>query len=75
MASNMVKLLRELESSDSDKSSDNSGPSTLVDPTKLWLKEFNQYLNAINELSDGQTIVQWWGVSIFLFNIQPFHNR
>jgi hypothetical protein len=68
----MAKLLRELESSDSDESSDNLGPSTLVDPTKPWLKEFNQYLNAIDELSDGQTIVQWWGVSIFLFNIQLF---
>jgi hypothetical protein len=37
-ASNMVKLLHELESSDSDELSDNLGPSTLVDPTKPWLK-------------------------------------
>ena len=70
----MVKLLHELESSNSDRSSNNSGPSTLVDPTKPWLKEFNQYLNATDELSDGQMIVQWWGVSILFGNIQPFHD-
>ena len=56
-ASNMTKLLRELESSDSDESSDDSGPSTHVDPTKPWIKEFNQYLNATDELLDGQMIV------------------
>ena len=36
----MAKLLHELESSDSEESSDNLGPSTLVDPTKPWLKQF-----------------------------------
>ena len=71
----MAKLLRELESSDNDdSSSDNLGTSTLVDPTKPWLKEFNQYLNTTDELSDGQTIVHWWGVSNFIFDIQPFHD-
>jgi hypothetical protein len=71
----MMKLLRELESSDNDdSSSDNSGPSTLVDPTKPWLKEFNQYLNTTDELSDSQMIVQWWGVSNFIFDIQPFRD-
>ena len=71
----MMKLLRELESSDNDdSSSDNLGTSTLVDPTKPWLKEFNQYLNTTDELSDSQMIVQWWGVSNFIFDIQPFRD-
>ena len=60
----MTTLLRELESSDDDDSSDEGGPSAAqADPTKPWLREFNQYLNTIDELSDGQTLVQWWGVS------------
>ena len=63
-ASNMTALLRELESSDDDGSSDDAGPSaTQTDPTKPWLREFHQYLNTTDELSDGQTIVKWWGVS------------
>jgi hypothetical protein len=61
------KLLRELESSDNDDSSDDVGPfATQVDPTKPWLKEFEEYLNTV-ELSDGQTVVQWWGVSALSF--------
>ena len=64
--SNVKALLRELESSEDEDSSDDTGAGTSAtpaDPTKPWLREFNQYLNAIDELSDGQTIVQWWGVS------------
>ena len=63
-ASNMTTLLCELESSDDDDSSDDAGPSTTQnDPTKPWLREFHKYLNMTDELSDGQTLVQWWGVS------------
>ena len=63
-ASNVKKLLQELDSSNEDDASDDLGPSVApTAPTKPWLKEFNHYLNTIDELSDGQTIVQWWGVS------------
>ncbi|KIM73171.1 hypothetical protein PILCRDRAFT_10890 [Piloderma croceum F 1598] len=63
-ASNMTALLHELESSDDDGSSDDAGPSaTQTDPTKPWLREFHQYLNTTDELSDGQTIVKWWGLN------------
>jgi hypothetical protein len=63
-ASNMTALLRELESSDDDDSSDDAGPSTTQNNlTKPWLREFHKYLNTTDELSDGQTLVQWWGVS------------
>ena len=59
-ASNVKKLLRELDSSNEDNASDDLGPSAaFTDPMKPWLKEFNHYLNTIDELSDGQTIVQW----------------
>ena len=67
--SNVKTLLCELDSSDDDNTSDSeSGPSAVPsDPTKPWLKEFNHYLNTVDKLSDSQTIVQWWGVSIFTY--------
>jgi hypothetical protein len=66
-------LLLELESSDEDGASDGApGPSTaLSDDTPAWLKEFNIYLNTPDEIPEGQTIVQWWGVSLRRF---PYHS-
>jgi len=62
--SKIKTLLRELDSSDESDSDDLSGPSSAPsDPTKPWLKEYNEYLNTIDELPKGQTVVQWWGVS------------
>ena len=68
----MNKLLHDLDSSGDDSSSDdNTGPSaTPADLAKPWLKEFNQYLNMIDELSDGQTLVQLWGHKYFLSLVQ-----
>jgi hypothetical protein len=44
------------------------GASTaLNDATPTWLKEFNIYLNTTDEIPEGQTIVQWWGVSLHYF--------
>ena len=64
------KLLWELKSSNNDDSSDDVRPfATQADPTKPWLKEFDQYLNIVDELLDGQTVVQWWGVSALHFQL------
>ena len=40
-------------------------PHLLVpnDATPAWLKEFNVYINTTDEIPEGQTIIQWWGVS------------
>ena len=66
--SNMKALLRELDLSDEYSTSDDASSSAaLTDLTKPWLKDFNHYLNSVDELSEGQTIVQWWGVSSFAF--------
>ena|SRR5882724_4012294 len=75
-ASTMVKLLCKLDSSGHDSSSDdNVGPSEMpADPARPWLKEFNQYLNMIDELSDGQALFQWWGVSTCVISVNLFHN-
>jgi hypothetical protein len=75
-ASNVTTLLRELDSSDDDNTSDESGPSAVPsDPAKPWLKEFNHYLNTVDELSDSQTIVQWWGVSIYTYQCYKQFSR
>jgi hypothetical protein len=35
-----------------------------IDTSCPWLKEFNRYLDsAEEELSEGMTIAQWWGIS------------
>ena len=59
-------LLHELDSSDDDGLSDDApGTSTaFVDAAPAWLKDFNMYLNTTDEIPEGQTIVQWWGVSL-----------
>ena len=35
----------------------------ISNPKKPWLKEFNQYMDAWDELADKQMIVQWWGLN------------
>jgi hypothetical protein len=68
-------LLHELDSSDDDELSDDTpGTSTtFIDATPAWSKDFNTYLNTTDEIPEGQTIVQWWGVSLFKFLHQNFH--
>jgi len=34
------------------------------DPKKPWLKEYNLYIDVQDELTKGQSIVQWWGIHI-----------
>ena len=52
---------------------DEAGTSAAqADPTKPWLKEFNQYLDTTDELSDGQTLVQRWGVSACFVDVSLF---
>ena len=60
-------------SSDDEGSGDDVGTSAAqTDLTKPWFKEFNQYLDTTDELSDGQTLVQWWGVSACLVDVSLF---
>jgi hypothetical protein len=65
----VTRLLRELSEDEEieDKDSDDEMPESVtvtpVDQRKPWLKEFNYYINMFDQLSENQTIVQWWGVS------------
>ena len=68
--SNVKALLHKLQSSDSG---DDAGTSAAqADLTKPWLKEFNQFLDKTDELSDGQTLVQWC-ISACLSYVNLFH--
>jgi hypothetical protein len=59
----MALLMRELNSSDDESDIDDMADSAIpIDPAKPWLKEFNFFLNSVDQLADGQTIVQWWGI-------------
>ena len=71
--SNVKGPLCKLQSSDDEGSGDDVRTSAAqADPTKPWLKEFNQYLDTTDKLSDRQTLVQWWGVSAFLVDVSLF---
>ena len=53
-------------SSDDDSDASLSLPiSSSMNPTaaKLWLHDFNAYLNSRDQLTGDQTIVQWWGAN------------
>jgi hypothetical protein len=38
---------------------------THLDPTRPWLDEFNEYLQACKTVPEGMSTVEWWGVSFF----------
>ena len=63
--SRLRTLLHELDSSDDDELPSNAlgSSATPNDATPAWLKEFNVYINTTDEIPEGQTIIQWWGVS------------
>jgi hypothetical protein len=62
--SKMASLMRELNSSDERDDDDISHSAIPTDPAKPWMREFNLFLNTVDQLADGQTIIQWWGVSL-----------
>ena len=47
--------------SDEDDDDSTSTPTEIAEP---WWHEFNQYLNGSDEVPNGMSIVQWWGVCI-----------
>jgi hypothetical protein len=77
----VTRLLREL-SDDKMDDNDNNTPvpsspsaptSSQVDPRKIWLHDFNYYVNTFDQLAENQSIVQWWGVCIpYLFTQQEY---
>lgn len=60
----LAKLFEEL-SSDDDTPTPTMIPSP-ADSQKPWLWEFNQYINRVNEVPDGMSLIRWWGVCLVL---------
>jgi hypothetical protein len=64
----LAQLLAE-DSADED-SEMASTPSLPVAPdvntNKPWLREFKQYIDGVDEVPNGMTIIKWWGVSLFV---------
>ncbi|KAJ6623695.1 hypothetical protein B0H10DRAFT_777764 [Mycena sp. CBHHK59/15] len=36
--------------------------ATHIDPTRPWLDEFNEYLQASETMPEGTSTIEWWGV-------------
>ena len=51
---------------DEVSSDDDTSPISPVDGPEPWRREFNRFLQGEDELSDGMTLVQFWGVSDLL---------
>ena len=55
------KLLREL-SDDEDGPGDEGGDAVTDDPKRPWSRDFHSYLDTIEHVLEGWTMVKWWGV-------------
>lgn len=58
------KLARLLAEDSTDEEMDPSTPVTPSDTSKPWLREFNRYIEGVDEVPNGMTITKWWGVSL-----------
>jgi hypothetical protein len=56
-------LLREL-SDDEDQMVD-TGLEVPDDPQRPWIQDYHAYMDVVEQLPDGWSAVQWWGVSNF----------
>jgi hypothetical protein len=55
-------LLREL-SDDEDNVTDTK-VGVPYDPQRPWLHDYQAYIDAVEQVPEGWTAIQWWGVSI-----------
>lgn len=57
-------LLRELTSSDDEEDTPaDTGLDIPDDPQRPWLHDYRAYLDALEQVPEGWTAIQWWGVS------------
>jgi hypothetical protein len=71
--------MRELSSDDEAEADIPS--SSYADSSKPWKREFTQYLDVRDEVLEGMSLVQWWGVCLVplsslngLIYIRSMHN-
>ena len=57
-------LLCEL-SNDEDNATDTSS-DVLEDPEQPWSQYFHEYINAIEQVLEGWSVIKWWGVCFLI---------
>ena len=55
-------MLREL--SDDEDETVNLGDNISEDPNQPWLQHFRAFMDAVEQVPDGWSAVQWWGVKV-----------
>ena len=56
-------LLQELSDDEDDVMVD-TGPDVPDDPQWPWLCDYCAYMDVLEQVLDGWTVIQWWGVSV-----------
>jgi hypothetical protein len=54
-------LLQEL--SDDEDEMEDTGTAVPDDPRRPWLRDYCAYLDVLEQVPEGWTVIQWWGVS------------
>ena len=55
-------LLRELSDNEEDTTMD-TGLNVLDDPQRPWIRDYHAYMDVPEQVPEGWTAIQWWGVS------------
>jgi hypothetical protein len=63
----LLKQSRRWNIDDTDSDEPDDEESTLSDPSKPWLIEWNLYLQTHEVIPEGMGIVKWWGVGLIIF--------
>lgn len=56
-------LLRELSDDEEDSMADTEA-DVPDDPQRPWLRDYRAYMDVPEQVPEGWTAIQWWGVSI-----------
>jgi hypothetical protein len=59
-------LLRELSDDEEDAAVD-TGVDIPLDPQRPWFRDFSAYMDVPEQVPEGWTVIQWWGVSLSVF--------
>jgi hypothetical protein len=58
----LYALLREL--SDEEDEMIGVGLDVPEDPQRPWLRDYRAYIDVLEQMPEGWTAIQWWGVSV-----------
>jgi len=59
----LCALLQELSDNEEDTMVD-AGLDVPDDPQRPWLCDYHAYVDILEQVPEGWTAVQWWGVSV-----------